>query len=91
MLVLLDCVGPDALVLVGVLVDEKEDETVEEVKVCEDDVVVWLAVDIKENAFTWYEVFLTKGFWYIGISLQTPLKIPYTHYNKITRTTLSIL
>lgn len=51
MLVLLDCVGPDALVLVavGVLVEEEEEETVEEVKVCEDDVVVWLAVDKKEN------------------------------------------
>lgn len=57
--VLLDCVGPDALVLVGVLVDE------EEVKVCEDDVVVWLAVDIKENEMTWYELaklFHAKGF-----------------------------
>lgn len=66
MLVLLDCVGPDALVLVGMLVDEEEDETVEEVKVCEDDVVVWLAVDIKENALKFFlpKVFGTSAFPY---------------------------
>lgn len=47
-LVLLDCVGPEPLVAVVVVVDGVEVD-VEKVNVCEEDVVFWLAMDTKNS------------------------------------------
>lgn len=53
-LVLLDCVGPEPLVAVVVVVDGVLVEAdVEKVNVCEEDVVFWLAMDTK-NSKTYY-------------------------------------
>lgn len=53
MLVLLDCVDPEPLVVVEVVDGVLVEVDVEKVNVCEEDVVVWLAVDT-ENSKIYY-------------------------------------
>lgn len=52
-LVLLDCVDPEPLEVVEVVDGVLVEEDVEKVNVCEEDVVVWLAVDT-ENSKRYY-------------------------------------
>ncbi len=52
-LVLLDCVDPEPLEVVEVVDGVLVEEDVEKVNVCEEDVVVWLAVDT-ENSKIYY-------------------------------------
>lgn len=54
-LVLLDCVDPEPLVVVVVVDGVLVEVDVEKVNVCEEDVVVWLAVDT-ENSKIYYTI-----------------------------------